>query len=212
MERRTKSTDKQPSPPLMCKQCVKSPLPDRGSVCCDHGAYLLNLARQCPNCGARGPWQKEDNCATEGVEEEEKSSDGLVSTTLEEVKTYEHVCSSCGHLICRHEYSFVTDGIEEQRYTMACLLCGRGVDTKKFTHLEESSSDDPTSDEMESLQQHHEAKENRAAIAPKPKPSGDVFFSPSFAEMLSKSGVEMKNFNRVSFREASDDDDGEDWV
>jgi hypothetical protein len=43
---------------------------------------------------------------------------------------FDHVCGSCGHVICNHFYQFeVNEEKEVQEYLMECFLCGRGAST-----------------------------------------------------------------------------------
>lgn len=52
----------------------------------------------------------------------------------EEVTTYEHACSACGHAVCEHYYRCtLNESAASQEYFMECLLCGKGADTK-FTN------------------------------------------------------------------------------
>ncbi|XP_031551034.1 protein Churchill-like [Actinia tenebrosa] len=96
----------------MCRDCVKEELPDRGRMCVENGSYLWNY-ECCKECGKKEPIE-----ITNRTEEDDND---------EELVTYKHVCTICGHVIAEHTYTFSVDE-EYQAYTMTCLLCGRGSD------------------------------------------------------------------------------------
>uniref|UniRef100_T1JJU4 Protein Churchill n=1 Tax=Strigamia maritima TaxID=126957 RepID=T1JJU4_STRMM len=98
----------------MCEQCVKSEFPDRGKMCLDTGAYLLNY-QGCIQCQHKDTLEIVNRVAKE-------DEDG------EELITFQHKCSNCDHLIANHEYSFKVNG-GYQEYEMECLLCGRAEDS-----------------------------------------------------------------------------------
>ena len=63
---------------------------------------------------------------------------GLIKTTNRsrtedndgaEETTYDHECSSCGHVIAHHEYTFKVE-FGYQEYEMLCCLCGAGADSR----------------------------------------------------------------------------------
>ncbi|XP_070578849.1 protein Churchill-like [Ptychodera flava] len=98
----------------MCGDCIKQRCPDRGSICLDTGAYLLNF-QGCSECKVREPLVVRDR-------HEETEEDG------EETVTYQHVCPNCMHVIAEHSYTFSVED-DFQEYQMFCMLCGRGADT-----------------------------------------------------------------------------------
>ncbi|NP_001161517.1 churchill-like protein [Saccoglossus kowalevskii] len=98
----------------MCLDCVKQKCPDRGSMCLDSGAYLVNY-HGCSECKQKEPLKTVD--VQKDIEE-----DG------EESVSYQHVCPNCMHVVAEHSYSFSVDG-EFQDYNMFCMLCGKGSDT-----------------------------------------------------------------------------------
>ncbi|XP_018025015.1 protein Churchill-like [Hyalella azteca] len=99
----------------MCLSCVKTSSPDRGNTCLESGSYLLNLSG-CHGCG------RMDTLVTQDITET------MTSDETQEI-TYNHVCSSCGHIVAQHHYLFwVVDGY--QNYEMNCLLCGTAEDER----------------------------------------------------------------------------------
>lgn len=96
----------------MCKACVFDAFPVRNQICLDGGSYMLNF-KACAECKDRSI-VKIMNKNIEQVEDYEKI-------------TYQHVCSSCDHLIAEHEYNFTVVDFE-QEYEMNCILCGTGQD------------------------------------------------------------------------------------
>jgi len=95
----------------MCRECVKEEYPDRGRTCLEKGCYLFNFI-SCTGCGKKEVTQINHN--------ENNEAD-------EEVITFEHACSHCGHVVASHVYNFtVSDGYQE--YSMDCLLCGTAED------------------------------------------------------------------------------------
>ncbi len=106
----------------MCVECVKEKCPDRGTTCLETGSYMMNF-KECAECHKKEPMKVEARQSGTEEEDEEEDSDGG-----EELITYDHVCSECGHIIAEHQYTFCVDG-EYQEYSMTCLLCGRGSDS-----------------------------------------------------------------------------------
>jgi len=94
----------------MCKDCIITPEPERGTFCANNGCYLLNY-KGCAGCSQR---------IMPKVVDEEKHED-----EEEESVSFKHVCSACSHIICEHTWNFRIDG-EYQEYEMSCLLCGCG--------------------------------------------------------------------------------------
>lgn len=98
----------------MCKDCIRNPMVDRGTMCLDSGVHVVNF-RGCAKCKTM-----DQPLSTEREETEE---DG------EETVVFKHECSKCKHVIARHEHTFtVEDGYQE--YLMTCALCGRGADSR----------------------------------------------------------------------------------
>ena len=79
----------------MCKLCLREICPDRGSLCIESGAYLLNFVK-CHGCGKRGSLE-----VFEREEEEEEEEGGEYNQEI----TYKHRCS-CGHIVAEHHYTF----------------------------------------------------------------------------------------------------------
>ncbi|XP_072040985.1 protein Churchill-like [Amphiura filiformis] len=107
----------------MCVECVKDKCPDRGRTCLETGSYLLNF-QGCAECHKKEPIKIE--ARQSGTEEEAAEEDAEGGE--EELITFDHVCSECGHIIAEHQYTFCVDG-EYQEYSMTCMLCGRGSDS-----------------------------------------------------------------------------------
>jgi hypothetical protein len=95
----------------MCRKCLKTYMPQRGSTCLEKGCYFLNWVA-CSSCG--------ETDAPVAVDREANGGDGVKET---ESITFSHVCSSCQHVVARHEYTFAVEG-EFQNFEMACGLCG----------------------------------------------------------------------------------------
>lgn len=102
----------------MCNECVKEEYPDRGTTCMDNGSYLMNFAG-CHDCG------KLDVIAITNRHCTDEDDDD------EEIITYQHICSTCGHVIANHEYTFRVED-EYQVYEMDCVLCGRADDSRSI--------------------------------------------------------------------------------
>ena len=105
----------------MCNECVKVKCPDRGRTCLETGSYMVNF-QGCAECHQKEPIKIE---ARQSGTEEDEDEDGDGG---EELITFDHVCTACGHVIAEHQYTFCVDG-EYQEYSMTCLLCGRGADS-----------------------------------------------------------------------------------
>jgi hypothetical protein len=71
----------------MCKECVKTKLPERGTMCLETGSYFLNF-KGCKECG---------NMLISNIDIEKEDTD-----STESVK-FTHVCEHCGHQIAKHE-------------------------------------------------------------------------------------------------------------
>eukprot|EP00800_Vazella_pourtalesii_P001944 TRINITY_DN11800_c1_g1_i1.p1 TRINITY_DN11800_c1_g1~~TRINITY_DN11800_c1_g1_i1.p1 ORF type:complete len:109 (-),score=12.56 TRINITY_DN11800_c1_g1_i1:9-335(-) len=82
----------------MCAGCWKVTSPDRGAICNDTGAYLINYAG-CKECGSFGFPKELDRVVA-------------ADENGEEMIEFEHVCVKCGHLIAKHHYSFSVDEAE----------------------------------------------------------------------------------------------------
>jgi len=94
----------------MCKDCVITIEPERGSFCATTSCYLLNF-KGCAACN-----QKVMPITIDEVKEE---------TEEEETLIYKHVCGACNHVICEHNWNFKVEG-DYQEYEMDCMLCGTG--------------------------------------------------------------------------------------
>ncbi|GBG28822.1 Protein Churchill [Hondaea fermentalgiana] len=138
----------------MCRQCARETLPERGRVCLDSGAYLLNWAG-CASCGAKDAPRAADRAVEEeeidddhdddhfaanvdGALAGETPSDGPSGSEpapsgepkgFEEITTYRHVCAKCDHFVCEHYHKFVSTNTT-QEFIMSCVLCGRGSEEK----------------------------------------------------------------------------------
>ncbi|KAF2355977.1 Transcription activator Churchill [Trinorchestia longiramus] len=102
----------------MCQSCVKTTNPDRGNLCLESGAYLLNLAG-CHGCGRKDTIVAQDR------------AENLANDDHQEISYihYKHVCSACGHIVALHKHLFwIEDGY--QNYEMNCLLCGDALDER----------------------------------------------------------------------------------
>ncbi|KAL8619557.1 hypothetical protein ACOMHN_019613 [Nucella lapillus] len=98
----------------MCNECVKEEFPERDTMCLETGSYMLNY-KGCAHCGGR----------------EVDIKNRVVTEDVDELVTYQHVCSHCEHVVANHEYTFkVAD--EYQEYEMSCLLCGNGEDSRSI--------------------------------------------------------------------------------
>nr|CAY12638.1 churchill zinc finger protein [Platynereis dumerilii] len=94
----------------MCQHCVRKPFPQKDTVCLEGGAYFLNY-QHCINCNKNQELKVQNKEVSDNEEEE--------------VITFQHVCSECGHTIANHEYRFCIQH-NFQVYQMSCLLCGHG--------------------------------------------------------------------------------------
>ncbi|XP_064622816.1 protein Churchill-like [Lineus longissimus] len=101
----------------MCSECVKEEFPNRDNICLENGSYIMNFAG-CSQCKKKEPIAVENRVKDE-------HEDGTESVT------YQHVCSSCQHVIANHDFTFDIDE-EYQNYSMMCLLCGRGEDSRSI--------------------------------------------------------------------------------
>ncbi len=122
----------------MCRQCVDTPLVDRGRTCLEQGAYLLNW-KGCAECGDTSiPVNVDVKYLVDDVVVQEINDEWENETEHEEVTQFMHKCTKCGHEICEHYYRFAVeenmqgDGdnkITCQEFLMECVLCGKGCDT-----------------------------------------------------------------------------------
>jgi hypothetical protein len=103
----------------MCQDCLLECRPDRGSLCLDDGAYLLNF-KGCVVCGKRSRPNNDDRCE----QEEEGGNEECTETT------FTHVCSGCGHQVASHYYR-ETLNVGYVCYLMECSLCGKGSQEKE---------------------------------------------------------------------------------
>eukprot|EP00300_Choanocystis_sp_HF-7_P030116 c38877_g1_i1.p1 GENE.c38877_g1_i1~~c38877_g1_i1.p1 ORF type:complete len:123 (+),score=16.43 c38877_g1_i1:1-369(+) len=98
----------------MCRDCVKSERPDRGTTCLETGAFFMNF-RGCAACTAV-------NIAVIDREAEEDDEGN-------ETVSFTHVCGACNHVIGKHDFTCeVIDRRHE--YSMECRLCGIGSDSR----------------------------------------------------------------------------------
>ncbi|KNC53794.1 churchill [Thecamonas trahens ATCC 50062] len=98
----------------MCKDCLRSVCPDRGSMALDTGAYFANYTG-CAECSVfrlavRDKTADEDDEGNETV-------------------SFTHVCGACEHVIALHEFSCIVDDGRHE-YSMSCLLCGMAEDSR----------------------------------------------------------------------------------
>ena len=106
----------------MCKECVRTPFPDRDRMCLEKGAFMANLGK-CMSCGKMDLRQEACN-----EQEEEEVDDWEEEREDVEMVTYRHLCGNCGHTVSLHKYQFwVEEG--RQEYRMDCLLCGFAEDS-----------------------------------------------------------------------------------
>ena len=106
----------------MCKECVRTPFPDRDRMCLEKGAFMANLGK-CMSCGKMDLRQEACN-----EQEEEELDDWEEEREDVEMVTYRHLCGNCGHTVSLHKYQFwVEEG--RQEYRMDCLLCGFAEDS-----------------------------------------------------------------------------------
>ena len=97
----------------------------------------MNFA-SCAQCGKREPLRTSTTLSANGISanghdengghEIEDDDDDEDDEEAERVQ-FEHACSSCGHVVARHEYAFQVDD-NFQNFSMMCLLCGRAEDTR----------------------------------------------------------------------------------
>ena len=106
----------------MCKECVRTPFPDRDRMCLEKGAFMANLGK-CMSCGKMD--LRQGACSEQ---EEEEVDDWEEEREDVEMVTYRHICGNCGHTVSLHKYQFwVEEG--RQEYRMDCLLCGFAEDS-----------------------------------------------------------------------------------
>jgi len=107
----------------MCKNCVKTPYPQRETLCTDSGVYLQNFLG-CSQCNIQN--RAPDSLISKGkntIEEIDEDED-----ITKEITTFEHTCTKCFHVIAKHTHEFwIEDGYQE--YRMDCLICGIGEDS-----------------------------------------------------------------------------------
>ena len=98
---------------------------DRGDLCADGGCNVVNF-KGCAKCGAMSMPEMRDR-------KQEVDEDGC------ETITFTHVCPKCDHVVGKHEHVFeVVDDYQE--YTMTCVLCGRGADTRSVMPVDPRAS------------------------------------------------------------------------
>ena len=139
----------------MCQNCVRERFPDRGTTCLDAGCYVINFV-SCAQCGKREPLRASRTLTANGIANDDdegdhnggESNNGEGDRHLsrrngndnlddddsddeEERVLFEHACSSCGHVVARHEYAFQVDETF-QNFSMMCLLCGRAEDSRSI--------------------------------------------------------------------------------
>ena len=116
----------------MCKNCVKKQYPQRGRLCSESGAYIVNLDSciSCQESNADSQGSKNRILNVRGrqaikINEDELNED---DSQDKEVIQFEHVCTLCNHVVAKHLHEFwIEDGYQE--YRMECLLCGLGQDS-----------------------------------------------------------------------------------
>lgn len=64
----------------MCKDCVKSPAPDRGTVCHEGGCYFINL-KGCKACGKMDGKQKLHACDVD-LSQLARQNESMASTCI----------------------------------------------------------------------------------------------------------------------------------
>ena len=118
----------------MCQNCVRERFPDRGTTCLDAGCYVVNFL-SCAQCGKREPLKTSAAITANGIapdeDDDDHDDDNHDDDDEEELVKLEHSCSSCGHVVARHEYSFNVDD-SFQNFSMMCLLCGRAEDSRSI--------------------------------------------------------------------------------
>lgn len=106
----------------MCKECVRTPFPDRDRMCLEKGAFMANLGK-CVACGQMELQEQECH-----KQDEDEDDDWEEEREAAEMVTYRHLCVNCGHIVSMHKYQFwVEEG--RQEYRMDCLLCGFAEDS-----------------------------------------------------------------------------------
>ena len=106
----------------MCKECVRTPFPDRDRMCLEKGAFMANLGK-CVACGQMELQEQECH-----KQDEDDDDDWEEEREAAEMVTYRHLCVNCGHIVSMHKYQFwVEEG--RQEYRMDCLLCGFAEDS-----------------------------------------------------------------------------------
>lgn len=113
----------------MCRRCLVEVRPDKGQVCREAGADLLNYAG-CAGCGHRDMPRATETRRMEDDDPEEG---------YEETIEFRHTCPRCEHFICLHHYSFAVathesqaaegETYQTQEFLMDCFLCGKGADS-----------------------------------------------------------------------------------
>jgi hypothetical protein len=111
----------------MCLNCLNTARPDRGTVCLDEGAYLVNF-KACASCGVRAMPRTAKREEEATVDSEDETPEGEEPEETEEVQ-FQHVCSECGHVVASHYYRSVYS-TRSQRFLMECMLCGRAADER----------------------------------------------------------------------------------
>eukprot|EP00002_Diphylleia_rotans_P038941 TRINITY_DN891_c0_g1_i4.p1 TRINITY_DN891_c0_g1~~TRINITY_DN891_c0_g1_i4.p1 ORF type:complete len:136 (+),score=20.50 TRINITY_DN891_c0_g1_i4:44-451(+) len=123
----------------MCKSCVATPFPDRGTVCLETGAYVANLA-VCVECHKKGmplrregvvkkPKQSQSQADADSDSWSDSDADSISDN--EELTVYTHLCTHCEHVIAVHKHGFKIKR-NYQEYWMDCLLCGHASDSRSI--------------------------------------------------------------------------------
>lgn len=108
----------------MCKNCVKTPFPQRERLCAETGVYIQNFAG-CSKCRElKDQNRAPDSLISKGTGTVEEIDDDITK----EITAFEHICARCGHVVAKHIHEFwIEDGYQE--YRMECLICGIGEDS-----------------------------------------------------------------------------------
>jgi len=119
----------------MCKNCVNKQYPQRGRLCSESGAYLVNFVGCCVCQGNADVDNRGSSTAVlkvvgkQTIKNSNEDSDEDESDDKETIR-FEHVCMQCSH-VAKHVHEFwVEDGYQE--YRMECLLCGQGQDSSSI--------------------------------------------------------------------------------
>ncbi|KAI9197502.1 uncharacterized protein BJ171DRAFT_519758 [Polychytrium aggregatum] len=130
----------------MCKRCLRSYMPDRGTFVADNGAYMLNFAgcAKCMHMELDAVLRRKP-VATKSEPETDAPIHGAQSDSIdgaddpddpneaddsdeEGAETFEHVCRNCKHIVATHIHRF-EETAAYQESSMECGLCGFGQST-----------------------------------------------------------------------------------